>query len=147
MDAQNTQHGFLRHFTWIAAMLAVLVFLTPAASLAQAVQAGPFLIDGLAPDSAQQPEFSDPVGSIKELGPVNASTTKLGNIHLAIPPMLEFTNPNSSTDLATIWLEAKRDANTGDIWLYFAWERDTNSGCSAESGAEPSIRNGPACTA
>jgi hypothetical protein len=119
MDAYNTQTGFIRQLTTVAILCAIVAMLVPTHSVAQAVQAGPFLIDGTAPDSAQQPTFTDPVGSIKELGPVNASTTKLGNIHLAIPPMLNFTNPNSSTDLATIWLEAKKDATTGEIWLYF----------------------------
>ena len=125
MDARKTQQGIIRQLARIAVACAMLVTLLPAASLAQT---GPFLIDGVAPDSAEQAVFVDPVGSIKELGPVNASTTKLGNIHLALPPMLDFTNPNSSTDLATIWLEAKKDATTGDIWLYFAWEREANSG-------------------
>jgi hypothetical protein len=145
MDAHNTQHGFLRHLTEVATSLAIVALLAPSASLAQAVQAGPFLIDGSAPDSVQQPEFDDPVGSIKELGPVNASTTKLGNIHLAVPPMLEFTNPNSSTDLATIWLEAKRDTTSGDIWLYFAWERESNSGSSVISYELQTAPTDPSC--
>jgi hypothetical protein len=133
MDANKTQVGFIRQLTKIAITSAIFTVLLPTTSLAQAVQAGPFVIDGTAPDSAQQPKFTDPVGSVKELGPLNASTTKLGNIHLAAPPMLDFTNPNSSTDLATIWLEAKRDIATNDIWLYFAWERETSSGSSVVS--------------
>jgi hypothetical protein len=145
MDAHNTQTGFISQLTRFATLCAIAVTLLPTNSLAQVVQAGPFVIDGNAPDSAQQATFTDPVGSIKELGPVNASTTKLGNIHLAVPPMLNFTNPNGSTDLATIWLEAKRDTTTGDIWLYFAWERESNSGSSVISYEFQSAPADPAC--
>ena len=142
MDARKTQQGIIRHLTRIAVSCAMLVTVFPAASLAQT---GPFLIDGVAPDSPDQPVFLDPVGSIKELGPVNASTTKLGNIHLASPPMLDFTNPNSSTDLAAIWLEARKDAITGDIWLYFAWQRESNSGSSVISYELQTAPTDPAC--
>jgi hypothetical protein len=145
MDAHNTQKGFIRQLITVTASLAMIATFLPAKSLAQGVWAGPFLIDGNAPDSPEQPAFSDPVGSIKELGPVNASTTKLGNIHQANPPMLDFTNPNGSTDLATIWLEAKRDEGTNDIWLYFAWERESNSGSSIVSYEFQTAPTDPAC--
>ena len=110
------------------AWAAFVFMLTPAASLAQV----PFNIDGTVPDADCCVEFTDPSGSIAELGPVNASDTKLGAIHTALPPMLDFTNPNSSTDLASIWLATRTDA-TGDIWLYFAWERDATTGSSVIS--------------
>ena len=66
-----------------------------------ATAANPFNIEGVVPDAGAS-SFPDPSGSEKELGPVNASNTKLGIIHTALPSMLEFTNPNSSTDLSQI---------------------------------------------
>jgi hypothetical protein len=131
MDAHNIQRGVRSDLTVIAVSLAIVFLIAPAWAVAQV--AGPYTIDGIVPDAGCCSEFQDPVGSIKELGPVNASTTKLGNIHLAAPPMLNFTNPNSSTDLAAIWLATKRDSTSGDIWLYFAWERESNSGSSVIS--------------
>ena len=77
-------------------------------------------------------EIEDPFGSEKELGATNGSDTKLGSIHTASPPMLDFTNPNGSTDIVKIWLETKIDDH-GNVWLYFAWERDANTGSSVVS--------------
>ena len=128
MDAHNTQNGFIRQLITVVASFAMIATFLPTQSLAQGVQAGPFLIDGTVPDMADQP-----------------STTKLGNIHLAVPPMLAFTNPNGSTDLATIWLEVKRDELTNDIWLYFAWERESNSGSSVISYEFQKAPTDPAC--
>ena len=116
------------------------LLITPAAALAQS----PFSIDGVVPDASCCAEFSDPYGSVSELGPVNASTTKLGSIHSAPPPMLDFTNPNSSTDIASIWLGTRTDA-TGDIWLYFAWERDATTGSSVISYEFQSAAADAAC--
>ena len=44
--------------------------------------------------------------------------------------MLNFTNPNGQTDLRNIWLAVAKDTDNDDQWLYFAWERDANSGSS-----------------
>ncbi|HET6593797.1 MAG TPA: hypothetical protein VFG48_12830, partial [Xanthomonadales bacterium] len=108
-----------------------------------ATAANPFNIDGVIPDSGTS-SFPDPSGSAKELGPVNASNTKLGSIHTALPSMLEFTNPNSSTDLSQIWLKTAKDSS-GDIWLYFAWARDANTGSSVVSYEFQSSAADPAC--
>jgi hypothetical protein len=87
--------------------------------------AGGFAIDGNIPD-ASAIQFGDPYGSASELGPVNATTTKLLPINTAAAPMLSFTNPNAQVDLRTIWMTTS--VVSGDAWLYFAWERDSNSG-------------------
>jgi hypothetical protein len=42
--------------------------------------------------------------------------------------MLGLTNPNGQVDLRNAWLTTKRDTGTSHDWLYFAWERDANSG-------------------
>jgi hypothetical protein len=87
--------------------------------------AGGFNIDGNVPD-ATGIGFGDPYGSASELGPVNSTNTKLVAIGSATSPMLSFTNPNAQVDLRTIWMAT--NVVNGDAWLYFAWERDSNSG-------------------
>ncbi|MEN8184744.1 MAG: hemagglutinin, partial [Myxococcota bacterium] len=89
----------MRHSIAIAVSIAATLALTPIAASAQV----PYAIDGVVPD-ANTTEFQDPAGSITELGPVNSTSTKLNVIGSASTPMLEFTNPNGSTDLSTIWL-------------------------------------------
>ena len=42
-------------------------------------------------------------------------------------PTLGLTNPNGQVDLRQAWLGTESDAD-GDDWLYFAWERDNNTG-------------------
>ena len=126
MDTLFRQDVIQRKMPRAVAWVLFVFMLTPAAGVAQA----PFDIDGVVPDPGCCAEFSDPFGSVSELGPVNASVTKLGSIHTALPPMLDFTNPNSSTDIASIWLSTRTDTLTGDIWLYFAWERDATTGSS-----------------
>ncbi len=123
-------------------IMATLLFimLTPIAAFAQV----PYAIDGAVPDTNCCAEFQDPFGSISELGPVNSSATKLTTISSASPPMLEFTNPNSSTDLATIWLDTQSDQN-GDLWLYFGWERDATTGSSAIVYEFQTAAADPAC--
>ena len=86
---------------------------------------GGFNIDGIVPDAGAF-QFGDPYGSASELGAVNSTTTKLIAIDDAGTPMLSFTNPNAQTDLRTIWMTTNVVA--GDAWLYFGWERDSNSG-------------------
>ena len=90
----------------------------------------PFMIDGNVPANgtisgpAQTP---DPSGSVRELGPVNSSNTKVGVIHSAVVPMLSFTNPNGQVDLRNIWTQTTKSVDN-HVWFYFAWERDANTG-------------------
>ncbi len=88
---------------------------------------GPFTIDGTIPDP-NTTELPDPFGNVKELGPKNSNVTKIGVIHGAALPMLDTTNPNGQVDLRRAWLDTERDTGTQHDWLYFAWERDANSG-------------------
>jgi hypothetical protein len=88
---------------------------------------GPFTIDGAVPDSGTT-ELPDVFGSVKELGPLNSNTTKIGVIHNDALPTLGLTNPNGQVDLRRAWLDTERDTTTSHDWLYFAWERDNESG-------------------
>ncbi len=117
---------------WRIAAAVVVAFtgswLAPATGWAQ----NPFAIDGVVPDCGPgclALQFGDPSGGSKELGPLNGTSTKLGVIHTALPPMLGFTNPNGATDLVNIWLQTATDP-LGELWLYFAWERDAHNGSS-----------------
>ena len=88
---------------------------------------GPYTIDGVVPD-ANTTELADQTGNVKELGPLNSNTTKIGVIHADAVPTLGMTNPNGQVDLRRAWLDTERDTSTQHDWLYFAWERDANSG-------------------
>ena len=89
---------------------------------------GPYTIDGNVPD-ANTANLSDLFGNVKELGPANSNTTKIGVIHNDALPTLDTTNPNAQVDLRQAWLDTERDpAAPNHDWLYFAWERDSNSG-------------------
>ncbi len=90
-----------------------------------AVSIGGYEIDGVVPDDGAT-VFDDPFGAVAELGPVNSNLTKLGVINTAVPPMLSMTNPNAQVDLRRVWLDTNIVGN--DVWLYFAWERDSNTG-------------------
>lgn len=111
-----------------AAFLSCLLFAVSAAIVhsgpAQA-STNPFAIDGDVPNAGAA-ELTDFFGSVKELGPKNGSSTKIGVIHKAARPMLELTNPNAQVDLRRAWIDLQRV--DGDDWLYFAWERDSNTG-------------------
>jgi hypothetical protein len=101
----------------------VLTSPTPAAGQ------NPFQIGGtgnVIPDAGTT-NIPDPTGNQKELGALNSSTTKIGPINADVVPTLGFTNPNGQVDLRNAWLDTRQAAN-GDTWLYFAWERDANSG-------------------
>ncbi len=96
------------------------------------VNAGPFLSDGILTLTNNSGVLgaqmvTDPNGNGKELGPLNASTTKIGVIHADVPPTLGDTNPNAQVDLNTIWTQSA-PATDGDIWFYFAWARDSANG-------------------
>ena len=92
---------------------------------------GPFNIDGNVPDAGTT-NLTDPFGNVKELGPKNANSTKIGVIHTAAVPMLDLTNPNANVDLRQAWLATAKDTADSNTphhdWLYFAWERDSNNG-------------------
>ncbi|MEO6019127.1 MAG: hemagglutinin [Knoellia sp.] len=115
----------LRRFALVAISVFALVlgFTVPSAFAAS----GPYSIDGTIPDSGTT-QINDTFGNVKELGPLNSSTTKIGVIHNDAVPTLGFTNPNAQVDLRRAWLDTERDSGTQHDWLYFAWERDSNSG-------------------
>lgn len=90
---------------------------------------GPFNINGTVPDTNPSiTEIDDPFGNVKEVGPLNSNTTKIGVIHNDALPTLGETNPNSQVDLRQAWLGVEQDTSTSHFWLYFAWERDKNTG-------------------
>lgn len=105
-------------------VLAVAAALLPSGPARAATN--PFNIDGSVPDAGTV-QLNDPFGAVKELGPKNGTSTKIGVIHTAAPPMLDTTNPNGQVDLRRAWLDLKRDSDNND-WVYFAWERDANTG-------------------
>ncbi|MFC4827304.1 hemagglutinin, partial [Agromyces aurantiacus] len=88
---------------------------------------GPWEIDGTVPDTGTT-EITDLYGNVKELGPLNSNTTKIGVIHNDALPTLGETNPNAQVDLRRAWLDVAQDTSTQHFWLYFAWERDKNTG-------------------
>lgn len=108
---------------FVALLALVLAGLSSQSAMAAS---GPFTIDGNVPDAGAT-NLPDPFGNVKELGPAQGNTTKIGVIHSAAVPMLSLTNPNGQVDLRQAWLTTQKDA-AGHIWLYFAWERDANSG-------------------
>lgn len=79
------------------------------------------------PGSDASLNLEDPEGNVKELGPLNSSTTKIGVIHNDAVPTLGLTNPNALVDLRQAWVGSRKDGDRDD-WIYFAWERDSNSG-------------------
>ncbi|HET7398187.1 MAG TPA: hemagglutinin [Intrasporangium sp.] len=116
-----------RRTRWLAILAAVALPLLVVTAPSALAASGPYIIDGIVPDSGAA-QLTDPFGNVKELGPINSNTTKIGVIHKAAVPMLGLTNPNGQVDLRNAWLATKRDSATGHDWLYFAWERDANSG-------------------
>ncbi len=110
-----------------SAVLALAVPMTLLAAPSASAADGPYTIDGVVPDAGVT-QLEDPEGNLKELGPLNSNTTKIGVIHADAVPTLGLTNPNGQVDLRQAWLDTERDTATGHDWLYFAWERDANSG-------------------
>ncbi|HET9299903.1 MAG TPA: hypothetical protein VFO11_08145, partial [Candidatus Polarisedimenticolaceae bacterium] len=104
--------------------------------------AGGFAIDGNVPDGSAV-GFGDPFGSASELGPVNSTNTKLLAINGAATPMLSFTNPNAQVDMRTIWMAT--NVENGDAWLYFGWDRDSNSGSGVIAFEFQQAARPPAC--
>jgi hypothetical protein len=113
----------------VAVLVAATLVISGALAVPLTVLAadGPFTINGEVPD-ANTTELPDAFGSVKELGPLNSSTTKIGVIHSDALPTLGLTNPNGQVDLRRAWLDVERDTSTSHDWLYFAWERDNESG-------------------
>ncbi|GAA3646703.1 hypothetical protein GCM10022237_02720 [Nocardioides ginsengisoli] len=105
-------------------MLALAAALLPSGAARAATN--PFTIDGNAPDAGTI-QLNDVFGNVKELGPANGTATKMGVIHPAPVPMLDLTNPNGQVDLRRAWLDLRRDSTNND-GVYFAWERDANTG-------------------
>jgi hypothetical protein len=109
----------------LAAVALPMAILAAPAALAGTVP--PFSIDGTVPGADADQTLADPEGNVKELGPLNSNTTKIGVIHSDAVPTLGLTNPNGQVDLRQAFLGTGSDAD-GDDWLYFAWERDNNTG-------------------
>ena len=103
----------------------------------------PFVINGVVDTTA--PVTSDPTGNAQELGPVNGTNTKVGVIHSAVPPMLDFTNPNNQVDLQRVWLTRGKDLTSDHQWLYFAWERNANKGSGVISYEFQKAALSPSC--
>lgn len=118
-----------RRAPWVVGVAALaLVTSVIVAPPAMADMIGPYNIDGTVPDATAPPltPIPDAAGNTKELGPLNASTTKIGVIHNDAVPTLGETNPNAQVDLNTAWLDTARVGT--DDFLYFAWQRDKSTG-------------------
>ena len=122
-SSPNKRSSRSRRFATVLISVVALVvgFFLPQAFAAD----GPYTIDGNVPDAGTT-FLEDPEGNVKELGPLNSSTTKIGVIHADALPTLGLTNPNGQVDLRGAWLDTEREA--GKDWLYFGWERDNNTG-------------------
>jgi hypothetical protein len=126
----TTRRGIVtkrRRASWLAAFFALVLALAGLTTQIAMAADGPYNIDGIVPD-ANTTELPDLFGNVKELGPLNSNTTKIGVIHNDALPTLGLTNPNAQVDLRRAWLDTERDTATDHDWLYFAWERDSNSG-------------------
>ena len=109
----------------LLAVVAAMVMTLGLVALADHPGSSGFSIDGSVPDSGAF-LFADDFGNVKELGPLNQNTTKLGVIHTDPLPTLGTSNPNGQVDLRNVWFDSNTAAGTD--WLYFAWERDSNKG-------------------
>lgn len=123
----SQEHGRLS----VGLAVLILALSVVAAPFALAGTVPPFDIgpDGSAvvPGSDADQQLEDPEGNVKELGPLNSNTTKIGVIHNDAVPTLGLTNPNGQVDLRQAWLGTDSDTD-GDDWVYFAWERDSSNG-------------------
>lgn len=127
MVQRRRSRGIRRKTTSILAATALVITALLVAPLSARAADGPYDIDGVIPD-ANTTLLPDLFGNVKELGPLNSNTTKIGVIHNDALPTLGLTNPNANVDLRNAWLDTERDLGTNDDWLYFAWERDSNNG-------------------
>ena len=112
-------------FVALAAALIVpfAVLVAPSALAAD----GPYTIDGVIPDSGTS-QLEDPEGNVKELGPLNSNTTKIGVIHADAVPDARPHEPQRPGRPAPGVARHRARHRTGHDWLYFAWERDNNTG-------------------
>jgi len=106
--------------------LAVSIMAAPWALAGTTPPAPAMLIDGVLNETDTQ-LLDDDQGNVKELGPLNSNTTKIGVIHSDAVPTLGLTNPNGQVDLQEAEMKMARDTD-GDDWFYFSWLRDANSG-------------------
>ena len=113
---------------WLPVFCAVVIAAAIFPASSALAEYGPYIIDGVVPDDPTFDVLEDPDGNVKELGPLNSNTTKIGVIHNDQVPTLGLTNPNGQVDLRQAWLDTAQDTTTGDDWLYFAWERDNDTG-------------------
>ena len=127
MTQDSNRRTRIRHKAAVLLATAAVVAGAIAVPMTALAADGPFTIDGSVPD-ANTAELSDIFGSTKELGPLNSNTTKIGVIHSDALPTLGLTNPNGQVDLRLAWLDTERDTSTNHDWLYFAWERDNETG-------------------
>jgi hypothetical protein len=127
----TTRRGIVtkrRRAPWLGAFIALVLAMAGLTAQTAMAADGPFSIDGNVPDAGAT-ELADLSGNVKELGPLNSNTTKIGVIHNDALPTLGETNPNAQVDLRRAWLDTERDtAAPNHDWLYFAWERDNNTG-------------------
>ena len=124
-NTPTERHARRRRAPWLAALFAAVLTVSALTAPAALAADGPFEIDGTVPDPGTT-ELVDAFGNVKELGPLNSSTTKIGVIHNDALPTLGLTNPNGQVDLRRAWLDTAREGDHD--WLYFAWERDNNTG-------------------
>jgi hypothetical protein len=120
-----------------ARFLIVGVPLLLALASGRASAQNPFQIEGTVTDalnshdaahgSGSALKTTDPAGNSKELGPINGNPTKVGVIHTAPLPMLGLTGQNGQVDLNTIYTQTEKAANN-NLWYYFGWVRDSNTG-------------------
>lgn len=129
---QATPGPARRRKRWLAALAAAAVPLAVLSAPSAFAGSTPAFTIGPAgaavvPGADGAINLTDIYGANKELGPKNASSTKIGVINSAPLPMLDLTNPNGQVDLRQAWLNSAKDRD-GDDWIYFAWERDANTG-------------------
>ena len=110
-----------------AVALALAAVLAVAAAADNPTGSGWNVGDGTIPDTPGTASFPDPAGAVKELGPKNGSSTKIGVVNTAAPPMLDFTDINPGNDLSGMWLGTKVQSSNQHVWLYFAWAREAAS--------------------
>ena len=114
-----------RRGRWLAVLALVVpmtLLVAPSASAAD----GPFNIDGVVPDAGAT-ELEDPEGNVKELGPLNTNTTKIGvdpRRRRADPRVDEPERPGRPAS----GVARHPSARATKDWLYFAWERDASNG-------------------
>ena len=106
------------------AISVTVVALAITAVAATASAQSPFLMDGN-PDYPVNQSIPDPFGNAQELGPSQGN--KIGEVNEPLP-VLGFVPTTGKVDLRRVWVKTALDKTSSDVWLYYAWERDANSG-------------------